>query len=211
MFKDNFITICRAHGLALKTEKSYWQSARKFILWTGAKSAKELEADATEKFREYLSAMANQNPDQKFPFVNAIYPRKDKWADARGLHAPAAAIEAIRMTLDTPIDEAQKKADRLARDRAHRARAKLLEARLEEIESLPEVVAAKDAAVHALDAATRQSAQHALIVLRDEDKAAARGLVRVLVDSISVASTARDLIFLALVLKMFFPICLEVG
>jgi 3-hydroxyacyl-CoA dehydrogenase len=27
----------------------------------------------------------------------------------RGLHAPAAAIEAIRMTLDTPIDEAQKK------------------------------------------------------------------------------------------------------
>src|SRR3954451_10308030 len=27
----------------------------------------------------------------------------------RGLHAPAAAIEAIRMTLDTPIDEAQRK------------------------------------------------------------------------------------------------------
>ncbi len=36
------------------------------------------------------------------------------------------------------------------------------------------LVAAKDAAVKALDAATRQSAQHAVIVLRDDDKPAAR-------------------------------------
>lgn len=36
------------------------------------------------------------------------------------------------------------------------------------------LVAARDAAVEALDAATRQSAQHAVIVLRDDDKPAAR-------------------------------------
>lgn len=36
------------------------------------------------------------------------------------------------------------------------------------------LVAGKDAAVKALDAATRQSAQHAVIVLRDDDKPAAR-------------------------------------
>ena len=36
------------------------------------------------------------------------------------------------------------------------------------------LVSAKDAAVKALDAATRQSAQHAVIVLRDDDKPAAR-------------------------------------
>ena len=36
------------------------------------------------------------------------------------------------------------------------------------------LLAAKDSAVKALDAATRQSAQHAVIVLRDEDKPAAR-------------------------------------
>ncbi|HQC94245.1 MAG TPA: AAA family ATPase [Aquabacterium sp.] len=37
-----------------------------------------------------------------------------------------------------------------------------------------QLVAAKDAAIKALDAATRQSAQHAVIVLRDDDKPAAR-------------------------------------
>jgi integrase len=65
MFKDNFITICRAHHLALKTERSYWQSARKFILWMGAKSAKDLERDPTGNFRRYLSQMANENPDRE--------------------------------------------------------------------------------------------------------------------------------------------------
>ena len=43
------------------------------------------------------------NP-QKFDEIVAQHAKK-----TRGLHAPAAAIEAIRMTLDTPIDEAQKK------------------------------------------------------------------------------------------------------
>jgi hypothetical protein len=40
------------------------------------------------------------------------------------------------------------------------------------------LVAAKDAAVRALDAATRQSAEHAVIVLRDDDKPAARARFR---------------------------------
>lgn len=61
MFKDNFITICRAHHLALKTERAYWFHARKYIAWLGAKSAKDLEQDPTGNFRKYLSAMANEN------------------------------------------------------------------------------------------------------------------------------------------------------
>jgi len=40
----------------------------------------------------------------KFDEIVAQHAKK-----TRGLHAPAAAIEAIRMTLDTPIEEAQKK------------------------------------------------------------------------------------------------------
>ena len=40
----------------------------------------------------------------KFDEIVAQHAKK-----TRGLHTPAAAIEAIRMTLDTPIDEAQKK------------------------------------------------------------------------------------------------------
>jgi hypothetical protein len=59
MFKDNFITVARAHHLALQTQRSYWASASKFIKWTRAKSAKELEDDPTGRFRKYLSAMAN--------------------------------------------------------------------------------------------------------------------------------------------------------
>jgi 3-hydroxyacyl-CoA dehydrogenase len=43
------------------------------------------------------------NP-QKFDEIVAAHAKK-----TRGLHAPAAAIEAIKLTLDTPIDEAQKK------------------------------------------------------------------------------------------------------
>lgn len=40
------------------------------------------------------------------------------------------------------------------------------------------LVAAKDTAAQALDAATRQSAQHAVIALRDEDKPAVRARFR---------------------------------
>ncbi len=62
MLKDNFITVCRAYHLALTTERSYWACAKQYIKWIGAKSAKDLENKATEKFREYLSNMANENP-----------------------------------------------------------------------------------------------------------------------------------------------------
>lgn len=61
MFKDDFQTVCRAHHLALQTEKHYWFFARKYILWLGATSAKDLELNPTERFRNYLSAMANDN------------------------------------------------------------------------------------------------------------------------------------------------------
>lgn len=64
MFKDNFVTIARAHHLSLSTEKSYWCSARCYINWLGAKSVKDLEVDPTGNFRRYLSQMANENPDR---------------------------------------------------------------------------------------------------------------------------------------------------
>ena len=54
--------------------------------------------DRDEKLKE-----ARANP-AKFDEIVAQHAKK-----TRGLQAPAAAIDAIRMTLDTPIDEAQKK------------------------------------------------------------------------------------------------------
>src|SRR6187397_2025405 len=54
--------------------------------------------DRDEKLKEVRA-----NP-AKFDEIVAQHAKK-----TRGLHAPAAAIEAIRMTLDTPIEEAQKK------------------------------------------------------------------------------------------------------
>src|ERR1041385_4770081 len=54
--------------------------------------------DRDEKLKEVRA-----NP-AKFDEIVAQHAKK-----TRGLHAPAAAIEAIRMTLDTPINEAQKK------------------------------------------------------------------------------------------------------
>src|SRR5438876_290504 len=52
--------------------------------------------------------------DEKLKDVRANPAKFDEFVAAsakktRGLHAPAVAIEAIRMTLDTPIDEAQEK------------------------------------------------------------------------------------------------------
>jgi 3-hydroxyacyl-CoA dehydrogenase len=54
--------------------------------------------DRDEKLKDVRA-----NP-AKFDEIVAQHAKK-----TRGLHAPAAAIEAIKMTLDTPIDEAQKK------------------------------------------------------------------------------------------------------
>jgi integrase len=64
-FRDSFITVCRAHHLALKTEKSYWHAARNYIKWLGAESAKDLERNPTENFRKFLSGMANEHPDRE--------------------------------------------------------------------------------------------------------------------------------------------------
>src|SRR3954465_10779064 len=55
------------------------------------------------KDREDKLEEIRANP-AKFDKIVAQHAKK-----TRGLHAPAAAIEAVRMTLDTPIDEAQKK------------------------------------------------------------------------------------------------------
>src|SRR6187401_479346 len=55
------------------------------------------------KDREDKLEEIRTNP-AKFDAIVAQHAKK-----TRGLHAPAAAIEAIRMTLDTPIEEAQKK------------------------------------------------------------------------------------------------------
>lgn len=59
MFKDNFITVARAHHLSLSTERAYWDCARRHIKWLGAKSAKDLEKDPTRQFRDHLTALAN--------------------------------------------------------------------------------------------------------------------------------------------------------
>jgi 3-hydroxyacyl-CoA dehydrogenase len=55
------------------------------------------------KDREDKLKEVRANP-AKFDEIVAQHAKK-----TRGLHAPAAAIEAMRLTLDTPIDEAQKK------------------------------------------------------------------------------------------------------
>src|ERR1044072_2741019 len=55
------------------------------------------------KDREDKLEEVRANP-AKFDEIVAQHAKK-----TRGLHAPAAAIEAVRMTLDTPIDEAQTK------------------------------------------------------------------------------------------------------
>ncbi len=60
-FEEKFKRQCRADRLALTSERSYWQVARKFILWMGAKSEDELRRDATENFREFISEEANRN------------------------------------------------------------------------------------------------------------------------------------------------------
>jgi 3-hydroxyacyl-CoA dehydrogenase len=63
-----------------------------------AKRPPQRVKDREDKLQEIRA-----NP-AKFDEIVAQHAKK-----TRGLHAPAAAIEAIRLTLDTPIDEAQKK------------------------------------------------------------------------------------------------------
>lgn len=59
MFKDDFITVARAHHLSLSTQRAYWDCARRHIKWLGAKAAKDLEHDPTAQFRKHLTELAN--------------------------------------------------------------------------------------------------------------------------------------------------------
>jgi len=61
MFKDDFITVARAHHLSLSTERAYWDCARRHIKWLGAKSAQDLTKDPTAQFRQHLTELANTN------------------------------------------------------------------------------------------------------------------------------------------------------
>jgi integrase len=60
-FEEKFKRQCRADRLRRTSERSYWQVARRFILWAGAKSEEELKRDATENFREFVAEEANRN------------------------------------------------------------------------------------------------------------------------------------------------------
>ena len=60
-FEEKFKRQCRTDRMALTTERSYWHAAKRFTLWTGAKSEDELRQDATENFREFVAEEANRN------------------------------------------------------------------------------------------------------------------------------------------------------
>lgn len=64
MFKDNFITVARAHHLSLSTERAYWDCSRRHIARLKAKSVKDLEKDPTRQFVEHLTALANESPNR---------------------------------------------------------------------------------------------------------------------------------------------------
>lgn len=53
-----------------------------------------------EQMRRHL--VATQDPDRQFEFINAIYPRKDKWADARGAQVTAKPWASIHFTMEDP-------------------------------------------------------------------------------------------------------------
>jgi hypothetical protein len=46
--------------------------------------------------------LSGQEPDRKFDFVNGIFPRKDKWADARGSQITPKAWASLHFSLDEP-------------------------------------------------------------------------------------------------------------
>lgn len=65
------------------------QAAEKFTL-----------AKLPDIMRRHL--LAGQEPDRMFDFINAIYPRKDKWADARGSQITSKAWASLHFSLDEP-------------------------------------------------------------------------------------------------------------
>lgn len=60
-FEEKFKRQCRADHMALRSERSYWHVAKRFILWLGAQSEDELRLDATENFREFIADEANRD------------------------------------------------------------------------------------------------------------------------------------------------------
>jgi hypothetical protein len=46
--------------------------------------------------------LSGQDPDRKFDFVNAIYPKKDKWADARGGQVTSKEWASLHFSIDEP-------------------------------------------------------------------------------------------------------------
>ena len=118
-----------------------------------------------------------------------VHPNFFSWAALKNLFWQGLAGDAAERSLNQPLQvlQANFRNTRAVTDLANRL-LKIKQARFGSVDresnflvrsTAPEagsvvLVAAKDAAVQALDAATRQSAQHAVIVLRDDDKQAAR-------------------------------------
>jgi hypothetical protein len=118
-----------------------------------------------------------------------VHPNFFSWAALKNLFWQGLAGDAAERSLNQPLQvlQANFRNTRAVTDLANRL-LKIKQARFSSVDresnflvrsTAPEagsvvLVAAKDAAVQALDAATRQSAQHAVIVLRDDDKQAAR-------------------------------------
>ncbi|MFM7506101.1 MAG: AAA family ATPase [Rubrivivax sp.] len=122
-----------------------------------------------------------------------VHPNFFSWAALKNLFWQGLAGDAAERSLSQPLQvlQANFRNTRAVTDLANRL-LKIKQVRFGSVDresnflvrsTAPEagsvvLVAAKDAAVQALDAATRQSAQHAVIVLRDDDKPAARARFR---------------------------------
>jgi hypothetical protein len=122
-----------------------------------------------------------------------VHPNFFSWAALKNLFWQGLAGDAAERSLSQPLQvlQANFRNTRAVTDLANRL-LKIKQARFGSVDresnflvrsTAPEagsvvLVAAKDAAVQALDAATRQSAQHAVIVLSDDDKPAVRARFR---------------------------------
>jgi hypothetical protein len=122
-----------------------------------------------------------------------VHPNFFSWAALKNLFWQGLAGDAAERSLSQPLQvlQANFRNTRAVTDLANRL-LKIKQARFGSVDressflvrsTAPQagsvaLVAAKDAAVQALDVATRQSTQHAVIVLRDDDKPAARARFR---------------------------------
>jgi hypothetical protein len=122
-----------------------------------------------------------------------VHPNFFSWAALKNLFWQGLAGDAAERSLSQPLQvlQANFRNTRAVTDLANRL-LKIKQARFGSVDresnflvrsTAPEagsvaLVAGKDSAVQALDAATRQSARHAVIVLRDDDKPAVRARLR---------------------------------